>query len=242
MSLEARMTSHVPRDAAHAATKQQSAGKTPETPSVPARSATPAGGFVVPLAGRAHSVIRRCVSCRQPNCLRGELCGYDPTHGGFFPPNQLATVIPYNQARNYPSGGAMEFEHPLAGAALRHAGEGQYYRNEFTIQTPRQTHRAGQSGAGGGISSTGSSGTARGWAHEVGNTLQANPYEAVRMALVDQVNAHDAQNTLTPTAINGLTQWITAQTTDGRITGAEANQLTEWVVRLCYERIYGSRT
>jgi hypothetical protein len=154
-----------------------------------------------------------------------------------FDVGDIALVVPYNQAHYYPTGGAFEFEHPIAGAALRHAGEGAGYRHEFTIQTPRVTHRSAVGGAGGGITSTGSSTTARGWAHEMGDRLQNDPYDAVRSAAIENINAHAMAGTLNRMYLNGAYQWIEGQATDGRITAAQARALQAEIQQTYWERV-----
>ena len=88
-------------------------------------------------ACKEYSALRQLAANPGVSAWRNLAAG-DPTLGGLFAPTEVAVVVPHNQARNHPSGGASEFEHPIAGAALRASGTAHNYRvQEFTIQTPR---------------------------------------------------------------------------------------------------------
>lgn len=183
-----------------------------------------------------NRTVQRCVHCTNTRCVRGELCGADFTYGGLFAAGDRATVVPYNQARYFPSGGASEFEHPIAGAALRRSGTPHNYAHEFTIQTPTVTHRAAQSGAGGGITSTGSSTTAVAWSRVMGATLAADPVAAVRTAAVEQLNAHWMAGTMNQMAVNGIVQWLDGQVTTGRINAAARDDIRAHIISTYWTR------
>lgn len=148
-------------------------------------------------------------------------------------------MVRYNQAPNYPSNRQREFEHPLARAALQNSGVDHNYRHEFTIQTDRSTHRNAVDGAGGGISSTGRSSTAQGWAHHMGQLIAQDPVEAVRLAAVEQLNAHDMSQTLNERSLNGIVQWVQSQVTDGRITTQDYERIVESIAAAWAQRTYG---
>lgn len=203
-----------------------------------------------PSAGRSPGVtgarqsglaIRRCVSCGQNACVNGQQCGYDPGYGGVFEANQIENVVRYNQAHNYPSNRQREFEHPLARAALQNSGVAHNYHHEFTIQTDRSTHRNAVDGAGGGISSTGRSSTAQGWANHMGQLIAQNPVEAVRLAAVEQLNAHDMSGTLSLQSLNGIVQWLQGQVTDGRITMQDFERIANHITQTWAQRTYGNQ-
>jgi len=87
-----------------------------------------------------------------------------------------------------------ESEHMLPMAVTKQVFPGTKPDNEPTHSIAYEMHRGGQHGGGGGISSTGSSGTAKGWAdHLVSLHKQGNDEEMFRQVAFDTY--HSAKST-----------------------------------------------
>ena len=113
-------------------------------------------------------------------------------------------------------------------------GQGGTYRQEYTIPTPNIVHRGGVSGGGGGISSTGYSDTARGWAQHLASQ---NPFDQVKSALNDQINAHIMQNNFNEGATIQLKDWLLSQHLQSqRINRTEYEQLLNLLMNRYYDR------
>ena len=159
--------------------------------------------------------IQRCVYCNDNSCIKGEKCGYDRSLGGFFSPalsSSTVGVLPYNSSNaKKQSGKALgtELEHVIPGAALRQSGQGGNYRYEYTVPLDTDVHRGGVQGGGGGISSTGSSSTAKGWATHLAQ--QPSSFEQVKAALVDGINALLMNGKLDEAAVIKYSDWLQAQ-------------------------------
>jgi len=202
------------------------------------RAAAPSSAGSRPFAGHAGStprtalrgVIQRCVSCGHNDCISGEKCKYDRSHGGLFSSSAASSakgVLPYGSSNAKAQSGkafGTELEHVIPGAALRQMGQGGNYRYEYTVPLPKEVHRNGVGGAGGGISSTGSSSTSSGWAQHLSG--QATNYDVVRLALTDGINAMLMNNAFTEQMAVQYSDWLTAQyEIEGRITQTERDTL-----------------
>ncbi|QRK06072.1 DUF4157 domain-containing protein [Archangium violaceum] len=170
--------------------------------------------------------VQLCVHCGDNSCIKGEKCGYDRSMGGLFTTDAPAVLPYYSSNAKKQSGKAFgtELEHPIPGQALRLMGQGGGYRQEYVVPTDTAVHRGAVSGAGGGISSTGSSSTSRGWAQHLAN-LPTN-FDVVRSSLTEQINAHLTQEAFSESVAQQLSDWLVAQQQQaGRITAVEREQL-----------------
>jgi hypothetical protein len=176
-------------------------------------------------------VIQRCVYCGDSSCVKGEKCGYDRSHDGMFSTTASTNarpVLPYNSSNAKKNSGkafGTELEHPIPGQVLRLIGEGGGYRQEYTVPIDKDVHRGGVSGAGGGISSTGSSLTSKGWAQHLASQ---DDFARVRLALTDEINAHLMNDKFTEEVAVSLKDWLVAQKEqEGRIDQAEFEELMQ---------------
>lgn len=71
------------------------------------------------------------------------------------------------------------------------------YDDEPTLSISYKVHRGGVSGNGGGVSSTGSSATATAWSAHLGAMATNDFPGALRLAAIDELNAHWMNNELT---------------------------------------------
>ena len=176
-------------------------------------------------------VIQRCLYCGNPQCAKGEKCGGSATHGGLLPiGSDTMRVKNYNQSQGH-GGRPEEWEHIMPGAAYRGAGVGKLYRTAPVLAIPKEMHRGAVQGAGGGITSTGSSETARQFsAGLAGMVTQGNFSGALRLALADELNA-GIQHGMNPSEMaNGLLRIIEAHQQRGDITPQEAVELKNFVM------------
>ena len=120
--------------------------------------------------GVVQRMQRNCFYCLNPMCVKGSICG-----GGQSLMDLFGAGIDLNQAglhrdtKQLSQRGVRESEHMLPMQVVRQVYPGANMNDEPAHSISYTMHRAGQSGAGGGISSTGSSHTASGWAGELVN-------------------------------------------------------------------------
>ncbi|MDB4793223.1 hypothetical protein OAG75_01125 [bacterium] len=94
------------------------------------------------------------------------------------------------------------------------------------MSIPYDVHRGGVSGAGGGVSSTGSSDTAKEWSAQLGALAQSgNWYEGIRLAAIDQANAARMQGNLNDGTVNQIIQTVNFHAQLGRLTALQAGQI-----------------
>ncbi len=202
-----------------------------------------------PPAALRPGTIQCCVHCGSDKCKEGEICKFDRTYGGIFNPSATTGhVAKHKHNKKHSKRKLKESEHVLASQAIKkgihkrtssgiknkrpiHSTGKSYNQNEeYTISIPYQVHRGGTSGAGGGISSTGGSTTAKGWGDLIGGLLDSNPYEAVRLACMEHLNSYFMNGNLDESVVNNLWAWIDGQVQSGRITLVEANLLKQIVL------------
>lgn len=176
-------------------------------------------------------VAQLCVKCKDESCNNGEKCKFDPTYGGLFHANDTGVYVgPHKCTKKHSKKQVFESEHVIAKKALDESGLPYVYDEEYTIQTPYKVHRGGQGGAGGGISSTGSSKTASEWAKHLGGLLKNDTKQAVFQAALEQVNAYTEQELLTNASLNAIYRWIESQATVGRIHDADKTEIQKAIL------------
>jgi hypothetical protein len=114
----------------------------------------------------------------------------------------------------------------LPKAAMRKGGVAFSYNDEPTISVPYDMHRGGVSGAGGGITSTGSSSTAQGWSTHLGDLLaHGNWKEAIRQAAIDGLNAAWVSGHLNDGMVSAYIQDVNSHAAMGRLTSTEQSEV-----------------
>ena len=98
-------------------------------------------------------------------------------------------------------------------------------------------HRGAQSGAGGGVSSTGSSSTASGWSGHLGALAQNDFPAALRLAVIDQLNAHWVNGNLSPEVAFQIMQVVNGHAALGRLTAIQAGEINNHIADYCYSRL-----
>jgi len=184
--------------------------------------------------------IQRCVSCGDSSCVKGEKCGYDRSLGGLFSSSASSNalpVLPYNSSNAKKNSGkafGTELEHPIPGQALRLTGQGGGYKQEYTIPIPVAVHRGGVSGSGGGISSTGSSSTSKGWSQYLASQ---DDFGQVKSAMTDQINSQLMNNNFNEQTAVQLKDWLVSQRDQaGRITNGEYQTLLNLLMNRYYSQ------
>jgi hypothetical protein len=133
-------------------------------------------------------VIQKCDRCGDATCMKGEKCRRPPDGMFGSGSGEWGTKF-YNQSQGH-DGKPTEWEHPVPGQAYRSAGLGQSYKSAPVLQIPKKMHRDGVGGSGGGISSTGSSGSAKIWSQGIGGDLAGGDWRsAIWSGVSDGMNA-----------------------------------------------------
>jgi hypothetical protein len=177
--------------------------------------------------GSARWPVQACFYCGDITCLKSEKCKQGVSLGGLFGPGIVSPHVgPHKETQQYSSRGVMESEHMFPAKALKISGTAHNLRNEPTISIPYDMHRGAVSGAGGGISSTGSSHTASGWAAHLGQAAASgNWYQAIRMAAIDGMNGAMMSGLLDEGMTSAYMQVVNGHVMMGRITQQEAGAI-----------------
>jgi len=141
---------------------------------------------------------------------------------------------PHNSTRKSSLRGQFESEHVFPHAALKLSNVNYSYGTEPTMSIPYAVHRGAQGGAGGGVSSTGSSGTASGWSGHLGSIAQTDFPSALRLAVIDQLNAHWINGNLTNEVAFQIIQVVNSHATLGRLTSEQAGEINNEVADMYY--------
>ena len=186
--------------------------------------------------GVVQRMQRNCFYCVNPMCVKGSICG-----GGQSLMDLFGAGIDLNQAglhrdtKQLSQRGVRESEHMLPMQVVRQVYPGANMNDEPAHSISYTMHRAGQSGAGGGISSTGSSHTASGWAGELVNLHNAgNSAEMFRRVAVDTYNSAELNNADLRQTLANIRQVLLGHVGLGRLTRGEADQIYDELVRRYY--------
>lgn len=183
-----------------------------------------------------RDVIQRCFLCGDPACVNGAICHKTPDFGGLLPAGSATMRVKYYNQRQGHGGRQEEWEHAVPGAAYRSANMGALYRSAPVMAIPTGVHRGAVAGEGGGISSTGSSSTAKQYSQETGNVLATNFAEGLRIALVDGLNAAMSHNQNLDEWVNAQLRIINGHLERGQITQQEAADLQNFVMNSKLDR------
>ncbi|MEA9581619.1 hypothetical protein VC218_22850 [Xanthomonas nasturtii] len=165
----------------------------------------------------------------------GSIChrGIFSCNGDAFSPKAAGQ---HKETKKSSKRGQFESEHLFPHAALKLSGINYSYQTEPTLSIPYDVHRGGQSGAGGGVSSTGSSGTASGWSSHLGTLAQNDFPGALRLAVIDQLNAHYVNGNLSAEVAMQVIQVVNGHASLGRLTGTQAGEINNLIADYYYSR------
>ena len=177
-----------------------------------------------------------CPHCLDLACNMGSIC-----HVGFLADADDASFSPlasgpHKTTKKSSKRGVFESEHLFPHAALKLSGMQFRYQDEPTLSIPYGVHRNGQSGVGGGVTSTGSSGTASGWSGHLGNLAQTDFPAALRLAAIDQMNAHRVNRNFTNEVAMQIMQVVNAHADMGRLTNQQASSLNNEIADYYYSQ------
>jgi hypothetical protein len=96
-------------------------------------------------------------------------------------------------------------------------------------------HRGGQSGAGGGVSSTGSSKTASSWSAHLGTLARRDFPAALRLAAIDEANAHRMNRSFTREVTLQIIETINGHLALGRLTQEQAGLIINEIADYYYQ-------
>lgn len=177
-----------------------------------------------------------CPHCLDPFCNMGSIC-----HRGLFAGSEdlfsPRSAGPHKSTKKDSKQGQFESEHLFPHAALKLSGMNYSYETEPTLSIPYGVHRGAQSGAGGGVSSTGSSSTASGWSGHLGALAQNDFPAALRLAVIDQLNAHWMNGNLSPEVAFQIMQVVNGHAALGRLTATQAGEINNHIADYCYSRL-----
>jgi hypothetical protein len=177
-------------------------------------------------------LLQRCPRCGNPGCQAGEVCQH--THGGglFTPGLTTRPVAPYSEAKHSSKKGQWEAEHMMPSAAWQHSGLPHRYADLPAMSISYDMHRGGQSGAGGGVTSTGSSTTAKGWSQRLGAQL-ADPgqrEQAFSSVAADEYNAALMNGVLSEAVVSQIVQTLDLHRGAGHLTAEQAGRIQNAIV------------
>lgn len=174
-----------------------------------------------------------CPHCLDSLCYMGSIC-----HRGLFAGSvdsfSPRSAGPHNITKKDSKQGQFESEHLFPHAALKLSGLSYSYQTEPTMSIPYGVHRGGQSGGGGGVSSTGSSSTASGWSGHLGALAQTDFPAALRLAVIDQMNAHWVNGNFTREVAFQIMQVVNGHAELGRLTAEKAGEINNEVADFFY--------
>jgi hypothetical protein len=175
-----------------------------------------------------------CIHCGDMLCNNGSRC-----HNGLFKPGyECRASGPHNQTKKHSKRGEFESEHMFPCAALKASGASFNYNHEPTMSIPYGVHRGGVSGSGGGVTSTGSSDTAKSWSAQLGALAKSdNWYDAIRLAAIDQANAAWMQGNLNDGTVSQIIQTVNAHAQLGRLTAEQAAEINTIIYNLYLNRL-----
>jgi len=172
-----------------------------------------------------------CSYCLDAQCNMGSLClrGMFAGKGDQFSPLPAG---PHSQTKKYSKVGQIESEHLFPHAALKASGIPYNYNSEPTMSIPYNVHRGGVSGAGGGITSTGSSSTASGWSGHLGAMAKSDFRSALRQFAIDQANGHWMNGNLTGEVTMQIMQVVNGHQNLGRLTMDQAGSINNEIMNI----------
>jgi hypothetical protein len=190
------------------------------------------GGGGLPPSGGGYS---NCFYCHSPRCNKGSLCGKgEDDLGGLFEASLNYNLGGYHKdTKKFSKRRHRESEHMLPMQVVKRVYPGSKLDNEPAHSITFGMHRSGQGGAGGGITSTGSSHTAKGWAaHLVRLNEDQGAAAMIRAVAVDTYNSAELTGQLSDQIMLQIRQVLEGHVGYGRITNEEAgeifNELMNW--------------
>ncbi len=135
---------------------------------------------------------------------------------------------PHREVRKYSKRGRYESEHPLPWAVIKEVEpeKGISYMSEPAMSVPYSVHRGAVKGAGGGISSTGSSHTAKGYRAKLVGLMEAGKaYDAILLVANDEYNALYMKGELDISYVRAIMRVVIQHKDMGRITDYEAQKI-----------------
>ena len=181
-------------------------------------------------------VIQGCYLCADPSCISGEKCGKSKDFGGLLPPDTTPWTVKYYSTTQGHDGQPNEWEHVVPGAAYRGAGMGKRYGSAPVISLPKEVHRGGIHGDGGGVSSTGSSSSATIWSEGLAEMLKQGQFdEALKKGAIDGIIASAMHGKNLFDALGGYLNLVSAHLSKGDITKSQADDISSSLTSLVYD-------
>ncbi len=151
-----------------------------------------------------------------------------PDRPGLFTPGlRSRPVAPYKEAAKNSKKGRWEAEHMMPSAAWQASGLPHTYAQLPAMSIGYGMHRGAQAGAGGGVTSTGSSHTAKEWARRLGSQLR-DPRQreaAFRSVATDEYNAALMTGVLDEGLVSQIIQTLDLHVEQGHLSVEEAGRI-----------------
>jgi len=164
-----------------------------------------------------------CIWCMSPACVNGSKC---KAKGIFGKALDTSRGGRHKNTKKLSKRNVRESEHMLPMQVVKRLFPGARMDDEPAHSISYTMHRAGVSGAGGGISSTGSSHTAKGWAqHLVNQANQHGNAAMIRSVAVDTYNAALMSQQDLDQVLVQIQQVLQGHVDLGRITAAEMGDI-----------------
>ncbi|AWT16768.1 MULTISPECIES: hypothetical protein [Stenotrophomonas] len=179
-----------------------------------------------------------CPHCIDVECDNGSVC-----HRGLFAASSDVfsplAAGPHSSTKKSSSLGQFESEHLFPHAALKLSGIGFNYQSEPTLSIPYVVHRAGQGGAGGGVTSTGSSSVASAWSSHLGTLARSDFPAALRLAVIDQLNAHYVNGNLSNAVAMQIIRVVNGHAGLGRLNAEQAGEINNMIADFYFRHSKG---
>ena len=148
-------------------------------------------------------------------------------NGIFSPGLKTRPVAAYDEARKSSKKNKFEAEHMMPSAAWKASKLRHRYGDLPAMSISYRMHRGAQAGAGGGVTSTGSSATAQGWAKLLGAKLAdpAQREEAFHAVAMDEYNAALMTGMLDEALVSQIVQTLDLHRGMGHLTVEQAGNV-----------------
>lgn len=164
-----------------------------------------------------------CSHCFDPTCINGSKCQW--FKGLYLPHVDFKKAGKHRVVKKQSKRKVRESEHMLPMQVVKRLFPGSRPDDEPTHSISYDMHRKGVGGAGGGITSTGSSSTAKGWANHLVNLYNQGPEDAYRAVAVDTYNSAELNGEDMQQILANILQILQYHQQAGRLTQEQVGNI-----------------
>jgi uncharacterized protein with PIN domain len=189
------------------------------------------------ISTNAQATLQRCKYCGDDSCEDGEICNYGADMGGLFTPGLTTRDTGlHGQTKKSSKRKVYESEHVIPHQAWKLSGSKTRYDKLPAMSIPYDMHRGGVSGAGGGVTSTGSSHTAKGWAIRLSDKMKGGDMAGALLDVAnDEYNSASMSGFLSESMVSQITQIVNVFAIEGYITQEEAGKINNVILDRWYK-------